>query len=196
VSSCTGSLPQERRVVAAYRGRDVVDQPVHPVELVEHERDRLADLEAIGVGLQHLEVAAADRDRRSELVRDRGHERGLHVGELLQSLGDLAFVPELLLGPGEPRRTPGQDLADHDACGDRDGDRAHARLDVTGEEDEGHEVRDDRERCDRERGPRTVREPDPDERDDEEDPVGVFAPGRTGCRGRSARTPVAPGRGS
>ena len=50
-------LPQERRVVAANRGRHVVDQPVHPFELVQHERDRVADLEAIGVGLQHLEVA-------------------------------------------------------------------------------------------------------------------------------------------
>jgi hypothetical protein len=60
----------------------VLDQPPHAVELVLDDGDGLAD--GVGVvpveGLEHLEVAARDRDGGPQLVADAGHERVLRGG--------------------------------------------------------------------------------------------------------------------
>jgi hypothetical protein len=59
---------QVRGVIRPNERGHVVDDPPHPAELVDEDVDRFGQLLRRRVRAQHLEVAAADRDRRLQLV--------------------------------------------------------------------------------------------------------------------------------
>ena len=76
---------QEVRATGLHEQRDVVDESVHAVELVDRELARRVDLGG-GVGVEQLEMAAHDGDRGAQLVAHvveqpaLGVERALRAG--------------------------------------------------------------------------------------------------------------------
>nr|WP_233512372.1 hypothetical protein [Micromonospora deserti] len=66
---------QEVRLLSLGQHQQVIHEPVHPVQLFGHQRDRLS---ALGWIVSHqLQMTAHDRDRGTQLVPRVGQERPL-----------------------------------------------------------------------------------------------------------------------
>ena len=99
----------------------VVDEPVHPVELAQRRLDLAPALAGILLVLEQLELAAQDRQRRSQLVRGVRDEVALtaerqlepveHAIEGVGEHADLVPAPTESAAPAE--------VAGLDARGDR-----------------------------------------------------------------------------
>ena len=65
---------EEVDVIPANERRDVLHDPTHAIELLEHDIDRGPLLGRRGVRWQHLQMPPADGDRGSQLVRCQRQE--------------------------------------------------------------------------------------------------------------------------
>ncbi len=80
--------PQELRLLGLRQQQQIVDQPRHARDLGLHETLHPAHLRRgrLGLGRQHLQLAADHRQRRAQLVRRVRHERPLARERLRQAV--------------------------------------------------------------------------------------------------------------
>jgi hypothetical protein len=165
--------PQQRTVIHLGEGGQVLHEPAHERELVD---ERLLDgphLHRAGPVLEHLEMPAADRDRRAQLVRDRRQERVLHLVQLAEPPGQVTLALQRHLDLFVPAHSPGDALADEHADRDRHRRGRQPGPEVAAHGEQGQDVGGRRQRGHGDGGPWRLRHPDPHEGDDKEKAVVV-----------------------
>ena len=90
-----GSRAQEAGLVGVGEQEQILDQPLHAIDLGARDPLHAPDLVGVRILLhgQDLELAAEDRQRRPQLVRGVGQERVLPSERLLQRVEHLVERP-------------------------------------------------------------------------------------------------------